>query len=353
MPRSEHDRPQGTEVLVTGAAGYTSASLIRKLVAQGFSVRGLVRDSSDTAHLSHLPVRWFRGSVSDPALVREAVEGTSLIFHLATPYRRAHVSYEEMHDVHVTSTKLLAQEAIRLKTVPRFVHVSTVGVHGHIENPPADENYPIHPKDDYQATKAEAEIWIMDFARKEGLPTTVVRPAAIFGPGDRRLFKIFWMVAHRFVPVIGSGKHLYHLVHVEDLTDFLIHVSGDPRAVGEIYICGSEKAVSYHHLLGTIASQYRRRFSVLRLPAAPLLALADLCERTFPVVRLNPPLYRRRLAFYLCDRSFNTHKMRSTGFVPRRSTEAGVRETAQWYVDKGWLRLGQILTWLPIFAAMA
>ena len=353
MPRIERFPPRKTEVLVTGAAGYTGSSLVRKLVAQGASVRGLVRETSDVSHLAHLPIRWLRGSVSDPELVREAVQGTDVIFHLATPYRRAHVSYEEMHDVHVVSTQLLAQEAVRAKTMPRFVHVSTVGVHGHIANPPADESYPMHPGDEYQSTKAEAEVWITEFSRQEGLPTTVIRPAAIFGPGDRRLFKIFWMVAHRLVPVIGSGKHLYHLVHVEDLTDFLIFVSEDPAAIGETYICGSEKAVSYQHLLRTIASQYGRGFSVLRLPAAPLLALADLCERVFPALKMNPPLYRRRVAFYLCDRSFDTRKMRSTGFVPRRSMDSGLRETAQWYLDKGWLRLSQFMIWIPFFAEMA
>ena len=337
-----------SEVLVTGAAGYTGSFLVRKLVARGVSVRGLVRDTSDTTHLAHLPVRWLRGNVYDPALIREAVEGVSTIFHLATPYRRALASAREMHDVHVVSTQLLAYEATRTKTPPRFVHVSTVGVHGHIEEPPADESYPMQPRDDYQETKAQAEVWITEFGREEGLPVTVVRPAAIFGPGDRRLFKVFWMVAHRLVPVVGSGKHLYHLVHVDDLTDFMILVSKDLRAIGETYICGCERAISYQHFLKTIASQYGRSFSLVKLPAAPMLALADVCERVFCALRLNPPLYRRRVSFFLCDRSFNTHKMRSIGFIPRRTIDAALRETAQWYVDHGWLRLGSLLMCLSM-----
>ena len=331
------------KILVTGAAGYTGSFLVRKLVARGASVRGLVRETSDISHLADLPIRWVRGSVFDPATVKEAVEGTDAIFHLATPYRRGQADAQEMHDVHVVSTQLLATEAVRQKTIPRFIHVSTVGVHGHIEEPPADETYPMHPRDEYQRTKAEAEVWITEFGRREGLPVTVVRPTAIFGPGDRRLFKIFWMVAHHLVPVIGSGKHLYHLVHVDDLTEFMIYVSENPRAIGETYICGSEQAISYQHFLRTIASQYDRTFSIVRLPAAPMLALADFCERVFPALKLNPPLYRRRLTFFLHDRSFDTHKMRATGFKPRRSIDAALRQTAQWYVDQGWLRLGSVL----------
>jgi nucleoside-diphosphate-sugar epimerase len=317
-------------------------------VARGASVRGLVREASDTSHLDDLPVLWLRGNVYDPDLVKEAVDGVDAIFHLATPYRRAQASADEMHNVHVVSTKLLAHEAIKMKPMPRFIHVSTVGVHGHIEKPPADESYPMRPRDDYQETKAEAELWITEFARREGLPVTVVRPTAIFGPGDRRLFKIFWMVAHRIVPVIGNGKHLYHLVHVEDLTDFLVFVSENPKAIGETYICGSERAISYQHFLHTVASQYGLRFSMVRLPATPLLALADFCERIFPKLKLSPPLYRRRLHFFLFDRSFNTRKMRSIGFVPRRNIDTALRETAQWYVDQGWLRLGSVLVYLTI-----
>jgi nucleoside-diphosphate-sugar epimerase len=334
--------PSESEVLVTGAAGFTGSVLVRKLIARGSGVRAFVRPPTDTQHIQQMGVRCLHGSILDPAAAAEAVAGVTHVFHLASLYRQSKVTYRDLHDVHVRSTMLLAEAAVRQDPMPRFVHVSTVGVHGHIETPPADETYPLNPRDDYQATKAEGEVWLREFARKEGLPITVVRPTAIYGPGDRRLFKIFWMVAKSIVPALGSGKQLYHLVHVDDLTDFLLYVADLPSAIGEVYICGGDEVMRFDDLVRVIGEQYGRKARIIRLPAGPVLALATACEKVLPWFGLNPPLFPRRVHFFLFDRSFATAKMLKTGFRPRHENRDGLRETAQWYLDNAWIHLGGV-----------
>ncbi len=329
------------EVLVTGAAGFTGSALVRKLAARGDNVRAFIRPGKGPADMEDLPAQWLGGSILDRDQVGAAVAGVSHIYHLATLFRSPHTGYRELHDVHVRATMQLAEAAVRQRPMPRFVHVSTVGVHGHIEHPPADENYRFKPGDDYQATKAEAEIWLREFARREGLPVTIVRPAPIYGPGDRRLFKIFWMVARSLVFSIGSGRQLYHLVHVDDLTDFILHVADLPAAAGEVYICAGDEALRFDDLVRVIAEHYGRSPRILRLPAGPALAFADTCEKLLPRIGIRPPLFTRRVHFFLSDRAFSTAKMLGTGFRPRHATREGLRETAQWYLDQGWVRLGR------------
>ncbi|MFQ5674533.1 MAG: NAD-dependent epimerase/dehydratase family protein [bacterium] len=328
----------GTPVLVTGATGFTGSVLIRKLVASGLKVSAIARSSSNIEPFQDLNISWYRGDVFDEKTVDAATKGMSYIFHVAAAYREAGISDETYHNVHVRSTQLLAQKARMSPAFKRFVHVSTVGVHSHIENPPADENYPIKPGDIYQETKAEAELWIRDFSKKEKLPLTVVRPAAILGPGDRRLLKIFKMASKKWFPLLGFGKGLYHLIHVDDLTDFMILAATHPAAEGEVFICGNRDSISLKEMVKVIAGAYKSKINFVRLPAWPFFILGALCEVVCRPLGVEPPIYRRRVAFFTKDRAFNTTKMQSLlGFLPKYDNSDGLRMTAKWYLEQGWL----------------
>ena len=329
----------GTSVLVTGATGYTGHVLTKKLVQLGCDVRAIARASSDLSPFEGLPIRWYRGDVFDPATVREAVQGVQYVFHVAAAYREAKITDETYTKVHVESTKLLAEALLGSATLQRFVHVSTVGVHGHIDEPPANEEYRFSPGDIYQRTKAEAEIWIRDFARSHAFPVAVVRPAAIYGPGDRRLLKLFKMAARPVFPLFGGGQGLYHLIHVDDLTDIFITAALHPNALGETFLAGNPEPSRLEDIARTIASEIGNNgLRFIRLPAWPLFLAADLCEAVCRPLGIEPPLYRRRVAFFTKDRAFDTRKLQQLlGYRYSVSVDAGLRSTARWYREQGWL----------------
>ena len=332
--------PMGSTALVTGATGFTGSLLVRKLCQRGVKVRAIARESSNTSELDDLNIEWFRGNVFDEAVVAEAARGADYIFHLAAAFREARYGDDYYHKVHVASTQLLAEAAVRNETFKRFVHVSTVGVHGHITDPPADETYRFAPGDVYQNTKAEAELWIREFARQRRLSVSVVRPAAILGPGDQRLLKIFRMAAWKAFPMLGFGRCLYHLIHVEDLTDAILLASTHPAADGEVFICGNVEPIATEDMARTIASCYGRRLRVVRIPVWPFFFAAAVTTAIFKPLGMEPPIHRRRVAFYTKDRAFNTTKIRELlGWTPRFSNEAGLAETARWYLDRGWVQL--------------
>ena len=327
-------------ILVTGATGFTGGTLVRKLCERGVAVRAIARASSNRESLQDLPIEWHVGDVFDPSVVERAVSGVRGIFHVAAAYRQAGLADDVYRQVHGESTRLLAAAAMKQPAFQRFVHVSTVGVHGHIEHPPADENYPFGPGDVYQRTKAEAELWIRDFAVRQGLPLTVIRPAAIYGPGDRRLLKIFKMAAMPICLLPGrAGGPLYHLIHVDDLTEAMLVAARHPAALGEVFICGDPAALELPDILRIIGAEYGRKIRILRLPVWPFFLAAGICETLCRPLGVEPPLYRRRVAFFTKDRSFNTARLRERlGFACRRTTGEGLRETARWYVEHGWVR---------------
>lgn len=329
---------ENSTVLVTGATGFTGRYLIDKLLAQKVKIKVIARPSPRSAELKALGCEVFEGQIYDPETVNAACRDIDYIFHIAAAFREAGVSDNIYAKVHVESTKLLARAATEIAGFKRFVHVSTVGVHGHIENPPANENSPYGPGDLYQETKLEAELWIRDFAKQQGLSVSVIRPTAIYGPGDRRLLKIFKMAQWPVFPILGYGKCLYHMTHVEDLTNAFLLAATHPRADQEVFICGDPETISLVDMVKISAEVTGHLPKILRVPVTPFFWLGDLCELVCKPLKIAPPIYRRRVAFYTKDRSFDTSKLRNDlGFEHAYSNRTGIIETVKWYKENGWL----------------
>ncbi|MFU8780934.1 MAG: NAD-dependent epimerase/dehydratase family protein, partial [Kiritimatiellia bacterium] len=248
--------------------------------------------------------------------------------------------YQDYWNVHVRSTQIIANEVVKSPAFKRYVHISTFGVHGHVEDPPGSEDSPYAPGDDYQRTKLEAEEWLRGFAAEHpALDYTIIRPAAIYGPGDRRLLKLFKMSVRPVFPLLGKGKCMYHLVHVDDLTNCFLLAATKPEARGEAIICGGAEPIAVAEIARIVAGHFGVQTRVVRLPIGPFFLLADICEWLCKPLKIEPPIYRRRVAFYSKDRDFTVDKMRRIlGYTPLHSNEQGITETADWYVKKGWMK---------------
>lgn len=143
-------------ILVTGATGLTGQLLCRKLASSGARVRAIARDSSNISVLDDIEVEWVRGLVYDRDTLAIATKDVHYVFHVAAALNEEMNGDEDFRKVHVYSTQILAEMVVDQPQFERFLHVSTVGVHGHIEVERADENYRFSPGDAYQRTKLEA-----------------------------------------------------------------------------------------------------------------------------------------------------------------------------------------------------
>lgn len=328
----------GSTVLVTGGTGFTGTNLVRKLINADLEVRGIARPQSQIDDDLKKAVTWFRGDVYDPAVVREAMTGVNYIFHIAACFRDPGAAEDEYRNVHVKSTQLLAEAALDQPDFKRFIHTSTIGVHGHVADPPADEEAPYNPGDIYQETKLEGELWIRDFSERRGLPLVVIRPATIMGPSDRRLVKLFKPAKFGFFPLLDGHNTRYHLIHVEDLTECMILSAHHPDALGEVFICGNEESTTFVDILTQVGEIMGKNVKFIHLPSQPLFLITDFVEWISKKLNIEPVLYRRRLATFTKDRSFDTRKVREKlGFEGRYDNETGIRDTALGYMEAGWL----------------
>src|SRR4029079_5476729 len=131
------------------------------------------------------------GDLATPASLAPALAdmGFDVVYNIAALYRQAGLPESVYHQVNATAVGQLI-DAAAAAGVRRVVHCSTVGVHGDIEHPPANEEAPLRPGDVYQISKVEGERIAREAAERTGMEVVIARPSGIYGPGDRRLLKL-------------------------------------------------------------------------------------------------------------------------------------------------------------------
>jgi len=324
-------------VALTGASGYTGGRLLEALVAAGHTVSVLVRVPSVPSVPERAGVRVVPGDLRDEKAAVDLVRGAEAVVHVAAVYRTAGHTDSYYRAVNVEGTRRLLDAASKCG-VRRFVHTSTVGVHGDIALPPADETAPFAPGDIYQQTKAEAETLALAYHRDGKLPVVVVRPGAIYGPGERRFLKLFRAIARGRYAIVGDGRPFYHPVFIDDLVAGYLLALQHPAAVGEAFILAGPRYVSQQELAETIARHTGGRLLPFHVPARPLRWLGAACEAVCVPLGVEPPLYRRRVDFWTKSRAFSIAKARRMlGYAPGVDVDEGVARTAASYRQAGWL----------------
>lgn len=325
------------KVLVTGATGFTGGHLCRRLTGRGYDVRALVLPGLDTSDLEQAGVRVVIGDLREEGSLGPAVEDVEIVYHIAAVYREEGIPKKTFWDVNVDGTQNLLNEA-KAAGVGRFVHCSTVGVQGEILNPPAKEEDPFNPGDYYQESKMEGELLALDFFKKENLPGVVFRPVGIYGPGDTRFLKLFKYIYEGKFRMFGSGDVLYHLTYIDDLLDGIELVGETLGIEGEVFTLAGGRYTTLNEFVGTVANVLGVEISDRHFPVWPVWAAGAVCEFLCRPFRIDPPIYRRRVEFFMKDRAFEISKARRMlGYDPKVDLKEGLGRTAEWYKQQGLL----------------
>ena len=325
---------EGRKVLVTGAGGFTGSNLCNRLAELNAEVTAFVRSNGAKRNLNP-SVNVFSGDLTNVEDCNRAAAGVDTIFHVAAVFRNVNVTEEQLASVHVGSTEHLIRAA-KAEGCRRFVHTSTIGVHGHVKDGPGDENTEFAPGDPYQSTKADGEVRAFELAKEIGVDLTVIRPCAIYGPGDTRFLKLVRPINKRRFVMIGDGEARYHFVHVDDLVSGYLLAGEVDAAVGEAFIIGGSESPTLNEVARDIAGILDVSAPKLRVPIGPVKAAAWLCEKVSAMLNVEPILHRRRLAFFTKNRQFSVAKaQRLLGYEPKVDLDTGLRALIEWYRAEG------------------
>jgi nucleoside-diphosphate-sugar epimerase len=321
-------------VLVTGGCGFLGGHLVDLLLERGDEVRVLAAPEEDVSRLSAAGVDVVRGDLRDRSSLAAAVEGSEHVFHCAArtgPWGKT----AEYTEVNVWGLRALLEAALRAR-VKRFVHVSSIAVHGTDVHGTADETAPLKGgPDPYSATKAEGERVIQRMITHDNAPVTIVRPGLVYGPRDANAFARFAdLIEHGRMPIIGSGDNHLPLIHVGDVARGILLAAEARESLGRAYLLVSERPVTQLDYLTAIAAELGVATPRIHVPYHAALALAASAEALGHLFGRGdpPPVMRFGIRQIGGENRFLGDRARiELGFCPQVSLADGVRQSVAWY----------------------
>jgi nucleoside-diphosphate-sugar epimerase len=314
-------------VLVTGAAGFIGIHLARRLARDRYVVRALDVQPMPGA-LAGEELSYEQVDLRDRGRLADLLEGVDTVFHLASVHLSVHASFEQFQAVNVVAAADLVS-ACHHAGVRRLIHTSSVGVYGHVSDPPAREDSPKHPENDYERTKLAGEEAARRRADELGMDVVILRPAWVFGPGCPRTAKLLRSVRQGRFVYVGDGSNLRHPIYIDDAVDaFLLTASAGPEVRGQSFILAGPQSVTLRELVDCCARVLAVPAPRRALPRWLAYALGGAAEFAFGLTGREPPLSRRSLAFFENDNAFDTSAAATAlGFRAATDLETGLRRT--------------------------
>lgn len=341
-------------ILVDGAAGLLGRHVVDALRAVGERVR-----ATDFVALPEWPDvdRVRRDLGRDP--IADLFDGVTHVVHAAGLFDLS-APRAALFAANVRVTQRVARAAL-LAGVERFVHVSSVTVHGRPRRAPIDESAPFAPRNDYERSKAAGER-----ALPRGLRAVIVRPSGIYGPWSR--YGVAAAIAalalakergrgHRS---LTGGPRMTH-VHVEDAASAAVHLLFAPNVVDRAFFAADDHPLAWGDLMAHLERELgvEPRDPIAMTPAkarwlgraARVLsgrtrrtnerlarAWSDVCERRGLEKKLVPRIDAGAYDYWSADHVYSIDALRSTGWSPRHTDpRASISETIAWYRARRWL----------------
>ncbi|MEA3378821.1 MAG: NAD-dependent epimerase/dehydratase family protein [Nanoarchaeota archaeon] len=320
------------KVLVTGANGLIGQHLVKRLLSQKHEVTAFVRKTSNLVMLKNfLNLKYAYGDVRDFESLDKAVQGKDIVFHLAAVVHLPYKEEQTYYDVNVNGTENVLKACLNNKNLKKLVHCSSVGCYAPSQNR-IYEDSSCHSQSLYGLSKYMAEKLIKEFAKKYSLPYVVVRPARVYGPGDKTLLPLFEQVNKgRFVN-FGKMDAKMMPIYVGDIVDAFIKCMELPVKDGQVYNLAGPKVLTTKEFMDTLALVMDKKVSRLTIPMPIVKFIALMVENVFGILNKDPPISLKKLRFFTHSEVYDTKKAEEDlGFKPQVNLEQGLNALYDWY----------------------
>jgi len=326
--------------LVTGATGLIGSHLVEQLVVRGERVRTLVRPTSNAKRLRELGVEIRIGNLMDNATLMSAAKGVEVVYHCA-----ALVSDwgpdEAFQQANVRGVRNVLGAATRAD-VSRFLFLSTSDVYG-FPGTPVDETEHLSPRGfPYSDSKVDGESLVWTHHRKVGLPTTIIRPASVYGPRSMLLVVgLINQLRQRKAFLIDEGRHVAGLAYVGNLVDLIILAANSEISVGQAYNASDGSDITWKQYLDALADIARVPRATRSRSHTVAFAMASAWEAWYHMRGRTerPPFTRMLVELMGTSQAFPIDKAREQlGYRPRVDFKTGMEYTADWLFQSGALR---------------
>jgi len=323
--------------LITGVTGFVGSHLAEACQKRGIPTVTIARSTSDLRWPQQFGCQVVQGDLSDPASIRQAMEGVNVVIHSA-----AKVGdwgpVEDFRQINVQATALLLEEAKQRK-VDRFVHVSSLGVYEARDHFDTDETTP-PPKqhmDGYTQTKMEAEAVVTGFFNTQKVPTVILRPGFVYGTRDRTVLpKLLENLKKGIVRYLGSGEQQMNTIHVDNIVQAVFLAIENPKAVGQIYNLTDDEVVTKKRFMETVADAAGLPKPTKHVPLGVAKMMAKLVEGFARMrgAKQAPILTQGRIKFLGLNLGFSCAKLkRELGYDPKVKFAQGMPDSVRWVLE--------------------
>ena len=307
---------------ITGATGFVGSQCVKRFAHKGYSIKALVRRTSDVSALTYPGVELVYGNVTESGSLEQAFQGVEAMIHLASKVGEKG-SREEFHAVNVIGTQNLLEVA-RTLALKRFIHVSSLSViTGYQDHDGTAEDAPYQPTGEpYADSKIETEKLVLDAHHRYGLPVTVLRPGFIYGPGDKVFLPtVIQNLKAGKVILIDGGKKLLNLTYMGNLIEAMELALDKKESVGEVFNITDGEKISKQKFFFTVADLMRLARPSRSIP----FSMARLLSRVGILSRL-------KLRFAGQNQLFSIAKAeRLLGYRHPIHFEEAMKEAVAWY----------------------
>ncbi len=313
-------------IAITGGTGFIGQHLVRRLAEQGCNIRLLVRNSKAAAYLSEFEnVDYVRGDLDNNRSLDLLMEGAETVLHLAS--RNFAVAREEFARTNRTGTQNVVKAA-QAAGVRQFVHLSSLAAR--------------EPElSGYAASKARAEEDLQRLCADRGPSWVIVRPPAVYGPGDKATLPMLQALNSPVAFLPGRAEARFSLIFVEDLVDALVGVIGDAAVSGKMIELddGTPGGYDWPSLVRLAGEVRGKTVRPIFLPRSVMTAAAGAVELGARVTQSTPMIARGKVRElyhinWVCQ---NTEHQKSGAWQPKTKFAEGFRKTVSWYKDAGWI----------------
>jgi len=321
------------KALVTGGTGFVGSHLIETLRRRGDDVTALIRSPARAAGLSRLGVRLVEGDLHAHSALREAAEGTDVVYHVAglvaarddAEFRRANVE---------GTANLLAAAAD--SGAPRFVLVSSMAAGG-----PSNRDAPLsgaeapRPVTGYGRSKLAGE----DVVRAGKLPWVILRPPMVYGPRDTEVLKMFKLARWGVAPVFGRGDQQLSAIFGPDLAEAIVAAGTSPNTVGKTYLPCHPEVFTSTALARAVGKAVGRDVLVVGVPETIGRGLLAVIGGAAKLAGTASVLSSEKAAefFEPAWTGDPAALMADTGWRPSTELSRGLAETMAWYRAESWI----------------
>ena len=208
-------------IALTGATGFIGSAVLNRLRSAGFQVRALYREASAAKRIQDPNVRWVPGRLDDADSLRQLLSGADTVIHLAGVVRGA--EWQHFKKVNTDGVARMVQAAKRMHPSPRFLLLSSLA---------AREPHLSH----YAASKRRGEGCLA--SEGHDLDWVILRPPAVYGPGDREIAPLFQLMAKGLAPQATPRSSRFGMIYIDDLVEAIVALMGRkgwPQTVLEVH----------------------------------------------------------------------------------------------------------------------